>query len=115
MEVESIDIKKMLESSKTVESILGRLTQNPNKRFLEMFLPLKKDRVVVSYSDSVLYVSSPESKSITESLPTVHKLLKDNSIDMQKCSEIIDESIGFTVEINLLKKHVEQFCNGKVE
>lgn len=111
----TIDIKKILESSKTVEDILSRLSENPHKKFLNIFSPLKEDRFVVSYSDSVLSLSSPQSSNLIECLPEVRGLLRENSIDIQKCSEVIDENIGFTIEISLLQKHVEKFCNGKMD
>lgn len=115
MEMKSLDIKKMLENSNTVDSILGKLTENPYRKFLDMFSSLRENRIVVHYSDSILFISSSEPESISESMPRIQELLKEGGIEIQKCSEILDESIGFTVEINLLKKHVDKFCNGKMD
>jgi hypothetical protein len=112
MELRRIDIKKLLEGSGTVDYILGKLTENPHTKFLDVFSYLRESKIATHYSDSILYISSSDEEYLVESLPVVQGLLKERNIEVQKCSEILDEGIRFTIEINLLKKHVDRFCNG---
>lgn len=107
-----IDIKKLLESNRTVENILNKLTKSPYSKFVDLLSPMKERRIVSFYSDSTLYLSSSEEESLIENLDDIKDLLKNNGIEVQKCSEVINESIGYTVKVSVLKKHVDTFCNG---
>lgn len=112
MEISRVNIQKLLESNKTVENILSRLSESPYEKFHMLLDPFKESRIVSFYTDSTLYVSSSEPEALEENIDRIKTLLKDNGIEVQKCSEVIDESVGYTVKINVLKKHVEKFCNG---
>jgi len=104
-----VEVKRILESSGTLETILSNLTKDPHSKFSLLFSSLKESKCFFHYEEGVLAGFSTSKEVMGEASLKAKEILKENNFEVLKTLPS-EDGLGYSVEISLLKKEVNEYC-----
>jgi len=106
-----LEIKSVLESPLSILEVVNKLRENPFSAINSLFLDSEFKNVFFSCYGNKLSISSNSADRIEFSIPKVREILNRSKIGVIKLSEIEDEELGFNLDITLVLKDVNNYCN----